>query len=412
MQEKKASLKNLKETAANAEEMQKPGEVKEPPQSKKPYTPFAIGIEYNLDKLCEQIGSVSPDLSKFEVRRISAEKEVPRSEPFMTISGKRISKRGNITAISGASKSGKTAFTNAIIAACISPDGNIAAPFDGLYVEANASKKAVLHFDTEQSEDDHQDNVISILKRAQLSKTPDYFLSYNIRDLDRKSYAVETMEICLRAEAKHGGIHAMFIDGIADYIADVNSTSESADIVKFFMAISKRFFCPVFAIVHTNPSGEKERGHLGSEIQRKADSTITVKKDDDDISYLDYKLLRKAGKNSLQDIRFEYNEEMGFHAPVYGRPNINGASGRPSKEQKIAEMPAMTCYKIVTECLTSGIVIKSKNSLIAPLTIAYQKITGDTIGRNNMLPFIARCEMEKWIYQDTNKKYTLGNYDK
>src|SRR6201987_875431 len=133
-------------------------------------------------------------LDVYEVHRISEHSQIAEPVPVITINDEIISTVGNLTTISGASKSGKSAFTSILIAGAISVDGVI----DGLElvnVQPNVHKKAVIHIDTEQARHKHQNNLLSVLRRANLDDC-DYLLSYNIRALELAQYAEVTTNIC------------------------------------------------------------------------------------------------------------------------------------------------------------------------------------------------------------------------
>jgi len=246
-----------------------------------------------------------------EVYRITDDTPLPEPVPVITINDGIISTEGNLTTISGASKSGKSAFTSILLAGAISIDGLI----DGLEfvnVQPNATKKAVIHIDTEQAKHKHKNNLRSVIKRANMAKCPDYFSSYNIRQLEVAQYTEITTQICERAMRKHGGIHLMVIDGIADFIKDVNDAEQSTTIVKYFEELAIKYQTPIIVIVHTNPGTDKERGHLGSQCQRKCESLLMVKTEGN-ISFIEPKLLRMAGKANIPAIQFMYDKAKGYH---------------------------------------------------------------------------------------------------
>ncbi len=251
-------------------------------------------------------------LQMYEPLRITAEMDIAQPIPVITINGEMISTEGNITSVSGASKSGKSAFTAWIIAGAINADGDINDPLEGLKIQPNDKKKAVVHFDTEQARHKHQRNIKSILRRANFKATPDYYLSYNIRQLDISEYSQTTSNICELAFRQFKGIHLIIIDGIADYIKDVNDGSTSNEVIKFFEGIAIKYATPVIVIIHTNPNGDKERGNLGSQLQRKSESVLTIKQDGD-ISYLEPKFLREAGKGDVKLLQFTYDKCKGYH---------------------------------------------------------------------------------------------------
>ena len=252
-----------------------------------------------------------PRIQAYEIYRITDTTDIPPPIPVITIVGEIISTEGNITTISGASKSGKSALTSIFVAGAISESG-IVDGINGIAVEPNHNGKAVIHIDTEQARHRQQSNVKSILRRANLKSCPEYYLSYNIRELNLDQYSSLTDEIFAAANNDFNGIHLVVIDGIADYINDVNDGEDSNAIVKFFEGLAVKYSAPIITIVHTNPGSDKERGHLGSQLQRKSESVIAVKIDGD-ISYIEPKFLRMAGKGVIPQLSFKYDKEKGYH---------------------------------------------------------------------------------------------------
>lgn len=254
----------------------------------------------------------SQNLKKFDWLRITDTTPITPPVPVITINNETISTEGNITTISGASKSGKSAFTSILIAGAISHDGILLDGLEAVHVEPNTTGKAVIHFDTEQARHKHQYNLRTVLRRTGMDTCPDYFLSYNIRELELNECGAITANICEAAQQQFGGIHLMVIDGIADYITDVNDPIQSNAVVKFFEELAIKYSMPILVIVHTNPGSDKERGHLGSQCQRKSESVITVKTEGD-ISFIEPKFLRMAGKGSIPLIQFMYDRNKGYH---------------------------------------------------------------------------------------------------
>jgi hypothetical protein len=254
-------------------------------------------------------------LSKYDHLRITSDTDIPVPTPIITINGETISTEGNITTLSGASKSGKSALTSFIIAGAISENGEVDGPLEGLLVEQNYQGKAVLQFDTEQARHKHQANLKSILRRAGRSECPNFYLSYNIRQLDITEYEPVTRAICELASEQHAGIHLIIIDGATDYISSVNAEEESNAAVKFFEELAIKYSAPVILIIHTNPNSDKERGHIGSQLQRKSESVLTIKTEGD-ISILEAKFLRMAGKDKVQAMQFKYDPLKGYHVGI------------------------------------------------------------------------------------------------
>lgn len=229
-------------------------------------------------------------LQAFDLLRITDTTDIPPPIPVVTINGEIICTECNMTTISGSSKSGKSAFTGIIMAGAVSTNGIIDG-LEGLEVIPNSNRKAVIHFDTEQARHKHQYNLKTILRRSNLQTCPDYFLSYNIRELAIETYQKTTTDICDAANETFKGVHLIVIDGIADYITDVNDTLTANAIVKFFEGLAIKFSCPIITVMHTNPNSDKERGHLGSQCQRKSESLLSIQTKDG-ISFMEAKMLR------------------------------------------------------------------------------------------------------------------------
>jgi hypothetical protein len=64
----------------------------------------------------------------------------------------------------------------------------------------------------------------------------------------------------------------------------------------------------------------KERGHLGSEIQRKCYGLLTIEKKND-ISTLRAKIMRKAANGDVPEIPYKFCKEKGYHIPIEAEDN-------------------------------------------------------------------------------------------
>jgi hypothetical protein len=170
-------------------------------------------------------------LQQYSYLRIKDSTLIPPPLEVIKINGEIISIEGNVKTVSGASKSGKSAFVCVLIVGAIKTgvyDG-----FPGVEIKKNHGK-AVIHIDIEQARLRHQKNLCSILKRAGLEHCPDNLLSYNIREEDLEKCITITEKITKAAYEKFNGVHLIVMDGGADYIQDVNKPDLSNMIVKFF----------------------------------------------------------------------------------------------------------------------------------------------------------------------------------
>ncbi len=276
--------------------------------------------------------SASPkSLSDYEQYRITDLTPIPEPEPVIKISGQTFATREDIFALTGAPKSGKSAEQYMLIAGCISETGQIPDGNSEIEVLPNTRHEAVIHLDSEQARHKHQRNIKNICKRAGFATCPDHLLSYNIRQLDIDKYAEFTAGICECAFFRFGGIHSIWIDGGADYIADVNDPDTSNTAIKYFENLAIKFHTAVFIIVHTNPGSEKERGHFGSQIQRKSGGTLLIK-NDGDTSTIKAVRLRYAGAGDIPELMFKYDNEKGYHVGCGTKPTNTDPDAKAQKK--------------------------------------------------------------------------------
>ncbi|RYZ25302.1 MAG: hypothetical protein EOO10_18635 [Chitinophagaceae bacterium] len=250
-------------------------------------------------------------LSEYDHLRITTQIDFVPPVPVVKIKDAVISTAGNITTFSGLPKSGKTAVINVLIAGAVSKDGNYDG-FEGIQVEPNPDSLAVICFDTEQSKQKQQKNLQIILKRLGISECPPNLLCYNLKEVPLGIYKKVVREICEAAKEKFGGIHMIVIDGGADFVLDVNDPSSSTKLVRFFERLAVKHDTCVILIIHLNPGSAKERGHLGSQLQRKGESVIAIQQDGDK-SYLMPKFLREAGRDDVPAIQFSFDKSKGYH---------------------------------------------------------------------------------------------------
>ena len=79
---------------------------------------------------------------------------------------------------------------------------------------------------------------------------------------------------------RHGGIHLVVIDGIADLIRSANDEAESIAVVDELYRLAGIYHTCILCVLHFVPNGIKLRGHIGSELQRKSAAILSIEKDD------------------------------------------------------------------------------------------------------------------------------------
>ncbi len=150
----------------------------------------------------------------------------------------------------------------------------------GLEINYNPQQKAVIHYDTEQSEAQLYKNLGKTMRRARIDDVPDFYHSLYLASLSRKERLKIIRESMDLYHHKHGGIHLVVIDGIADLIRSANDETESIAVVDELYRLAGIYNTCIICVLHFVPSGLKLRGHIGSELQRKAAGILSIENDD------------------------------------------------------------------------------------------------------------------------------------
>jgi hypothetical protein len=203
----------------------------------------------------------------------------PDIRPVFTLANHVICTPANLTAITASVKAGKTAAIAAMIASAFphSPDADMLG-----FQSSNPNQKALLHFDSEQSPDDHWHVINRSLRRAELSAPPPWFHSFCLTGLGHSLAWSAIQRAIHSAAASHSAIHSIFLDGIADLVADVNNPAECNAFVASLHDLAIHYDCPIIGVIHFNPGSEsKTRGHLGSQFERKSETNLRLDKSDE-----------------------------------------------------------------------------------------------------------------------------------
>lgn len=261
----------------------------------------------------DEVGAIQLLLEK---REFNFSIEPPPLRPIFTLAEIPICTPGNLTTITSAVKTGKSAVVGAMAAAVMTRSQS--ADLLG-FRSSNPSRRALNWFDSEQSPDDFWQSVFRSLKRAGLLKPPPWLHAYCLTGLGHKRAWECVQAATNKAAEQHGGIQSMLIDGIADLVADVNDAGEANGFVAELHNTAIRFDCPIIGVIHFNPGGEKSRGHLGSQVERKAETNLALDKDSDETTVIYSTKNRRAGIPKDQGPRFAFSSEAGMHVSVESR---------------------------------------------------------------------------------------------
>ncbi len=203
-------------------------------------------------------------LSRLEERRITPSKELPKMEFLFRLFHKPCFPRGELVALSGKAKSGKT-FVSSIL---------MALSFRSLVLSVERIEPKRLHvlwYDTEQSEESTQDilrnRIIPMTGIPEDQFPMDIFDIFNVR-----AEGYDQRLPMLEAAVRHYHPDLVILDGIRDLVADINDGVVAQECLERLMHLASDERCCIVCILHQNKSVEDRnlRGWIGTELKNKA----------------------------------------------------------------------------------------------------------------------------------------------
>lgn len=180
---------------------------------------------------------------------------------------------GSLGVISGRQKSRKSMFVSMLTAAALS--GSEICETVRSYMPAD--KKNVLFFDTEMEPYYAE---MAARRAADLAELDDesHFHHYQFCELNTKE-RLEGIETALREHNNYGFV---VIDGVADLVDSVNDEAACKKVVDDLKKWASQYNCAIICVIHENKGSSTIRGHLGTILQIKAATVITVEKLDEE----------------------------------------------------------------------------------------------------------------------------------
>ncbi|WP_446785150.1 AAA family ATPase [Macellibacteroides fermentans] len=235
--------------------------------------------------------------------------------------------QGNILCITGGEGTGKSNYVAALIAGSIIKDNRTIDTL-GVNVRDNSDGKAVLLYDTEQSEVQLFKNVSNLLKRAKLNEKPEELRAFSLTGMSRKERLQAIVQSMDKYHYEYEGIRLVVIDGIADLASSANDEVESIRIMDELYRLAGIYRTCIVCVLHYVPNGLKLRGHLGSELQRKAAAILSIELDTEpSISVVKALKVRDGSPLDVPLMQFSWDKQLGMHIYI-------GEKTREEKEKR------------------------------------------------------------------------------
>lgn len=254
-------------------------------------------------------------IDKLETRRLKASAPPPEPVTRFFVAGKPIATPGNLATLISKAKTGKTAGVGGIIASAVAAaSGKIGLDTLG-FTASNPEGKALVLFDTEQSQFDAYTCYMRALRRGGEDTDTPWLHAYGVVGWLAGELREELGPAMEQAAKANGGVFAVVLDGVADFVTDVNDPKECNAFVAELHGLANEYDCPIICIIHSNEgktAGDDARGHLGKQLARKSESNLLLKKVGE-VTTITSEKQRKAPITEADGVAFKWSDEEGRH---------------------------------------------------------------------------------------------------
>ena len=262
---------------------------------------------FNLVRQSVAEHSMSDDERQLELLRITCDKQLPEMAFLFRIFGKPCFPRGELVAVTGKAKSGKTLFTSMLMACCVKDEVlQVQRPFTDVDGEWLSLPLRCLWYDTEQSEQSTQD----ILKNRiiRLSGGGEGYDVFNVRSLHYEE-RLRLFEAAIRRYRPD----LVLLDGVRDLLADINDGVKAQEIVERLMKLAQETASCMVCVLHQNKGAEDRnlRGWIGTELMNKAFEVYSCEKvKPENIFVVEQTHTRKYDLGELLFFRMDADSEL------------------------------------------------------------------------------------------------------
>lgn len=361
-------------------------------------------IKENIKNLIElELSKSKNDLFKIlEACRIDISEEIPPPEIAWEVKDDSsedfniLGTHGNFSLVKGKAKSKKSFFINMAIAAAVGKTLLQNKLRSALKDEFNQ----VLYFDTEQSKYHVQKAVKRICSQVDVD-IPSNLQAYGLRKL-KPSERLKVVEYAIK---NIDNIGFTVIDGIRDLITSINDEAESTNMSSKLLEWTEKFNIHIVVVLHENPTSDKARGHLGTELTNKAETVITieVEKNDENVSIVSAGFCRNK---SFKPFAFKITEN--------GLPLIIEDYEIELKEKKrgfdVLRLSSEEKFQILKEVFKVNYSYQH-SELVRQIRVELDKNFKGSKGKgeNKIKQLITESKNKGWLIQGGNRQpYRLG----
>ena len=290
---------------------------------------------FRLVQQSVEMNSTTDDERLLEQLRITRDKELPPMHFLFRIFGKPCFPRGELVAVTGKAKSGKTLFNSLLMACCVNCEVlQVQRPPEEGDGSCPCQPVRCLWYDTEQSEQSTQDILKNRILR--MIEGDNNFDIFNVRCLHYE----ERMRLFLTAVRKYRPA-LVVLDGVRDLLADINDGIRAQEVVEDLMKLAQETDCCLVCVLHQNKGAEDRnpRGWIGTELMNKAFEVYACEKlKPENIFMVEQTHTRKYDLGELMFFRMDPETELQVACEAPARLGVATAI---AAEQQGAPLPHM-----------------------------------------------------------------------
>lgn len=306
----------------------------------------------------------------------------------------------NFSVSTGKAKAKKTFNVSAIVAAAL---------INGQVLEYRASfpesKRKILYFDTEQSPYHCQLVMQRILRLAGLpiDREPEHLRFSHLRAIADPN---ERREIIRYAIYHTPNVGLVVIDGIRDLMLNINNSTEATKLVGDLMQWTSEQNIHIQTVFHLNKGDDNARGHIGTELNNKAETVLQITKDNTitERSIVVPSIIRSK---SFEKFAFRLKEvENDICIPQIDLSYSDNE--RKSHRFSYQELSTNEHRKALEQVFSTSEILPY-STLIVALKEAYAKIVGLSYGQTKLKELLQFLLNKGIVVKEERGKYRLSH---
>ena len=260
-------------------------------------------------------------------------------------------------------------------------EGDINVAFASFGSQSNENKAFILKDRYKKESRYHCHTVLErILRLAGLPTTAD---SENLDFICLREYSptvrISVIDYALRQGKGYG---LVIIDGIRDLMLDINSTSESVEVINKMMEWSSRYDLHIHCVLHLNKGDNNVRGHIGTEMSNKAETVLVISKCNENPSVSEVHALHIREKE-FKPFAFTVDDNG---LPVIAEGHTFGDTPKPRQRTSFTEL-SIEQHREALSAAFDGKPIRGFENVLQRLIASYENI-GFKRGRSVMIKLL------------------------